>query len=221
MPRLSSENAQHSNLGRYVRTLLRTSQARLVRTPDSIGVDLWYLQETSIQDPGQVTKLSTIIKDVSYYLRHPGSTEADTPGQMGPGMILNDKAEATLLERTPVSNRLCCTYRGPCKTSKALANRHCLFVISTYAAADYSPYAEKDRFCQRLHGSKTDIVVLHYAVVDCIASSEHYLVCPSGSRRQFAVARLVTKPDLNTLLFCIIPSFGITVGVFSLSCGAP
>ena len=91
-----------------VRTLKQMGQqAALVRTLDTLTIDVCCVSETRIQDPTTVVELTAPDVTSHYRLRTSGSPESAAAGQGGVGIVLSSRAEASLTDWIPVSSRLC------------------------------------------------------------------------------------------------------------------
>ncbi|WP_432422671.1 endonuclease/exonuclease/phosphatase family protein [Streptococcus dysgalactiae] len=148
-----------------MQTLVRIGQqANLARTLETLAIDVCCIQETRIQDPRYILRLtSPITPNAKFHLR---LSEASASGQAGVGIALSPRAEAALLDWIPVDSRLCAVrLEGACKVNRRHTDKRNLFVICAYAPKDCNPDAMKDCFYHNLHdlllkASRTDIVIL-------------------------------------------------------------
>ena len=168
-----------------VRTLLQPGQqAALARTIDSLSIDICCVSETRIQDPSNITMLTAPDLSRKFFLRTSGDAEARAAGKYGVGIVLNNRAQAALLDWIPVSSRLCAVrLQGSIKVNKKNSRKRCLFVISAYAPTNCSSDSSKDEFYDQLFTSiqsakSSDIVVLAgdlNAQVGKLSSTESFL----------------------------------------------
>ena len=122
-----------------VRTLMRIGQqASLARTLETLAIDVCCIQETRIQDPSYILRLtSQITPNAKFQLRLSGDPEASASGQAGVGIALSPRAEAALLDWIPVDSRLCAVrLEGACKVNRRSTDKRNLFVICAYAPTD-------------------------------------------------------------------------------------
>jgi len=150
-----------------VRTLKQAGQqAALVRTLDSLAIDVCCVSETRIQDPSTYVNLSAPSVCSRYRLRTSGDPSSQAAGYAGVGIVLSSRAEASLVDWIPVNARLCAVrLTTSTATQRSLGNKRCLFVISAYAPTDPSSEAVKDAFYQELtsllrKAKSSDIIVL-------------------------------------------------------------
>lgn len=74
-------------------------QAALVRTMESFAIEVCCLSETRLQDSNTVVRLASNADfGTKYFLHLSGDTEAAANGLAGVGIVLSDKAEASLLD---------------------------------------------------------------------------------------------------------------------------
>ena len=137
-----------------VRTLRQTGQqAALVRTLDSLAIDICCISETRIQDPSVVSELTAPSLTTRYFLRTSGTPELAAAGQAGVGIVLSSRAEASVVDWIPINSRLCAVRIETAVRTDAMAStRRCLFVVSAYAPTNCSSDTSKDEFYSELYG---------------------------------------------------------------------
>ncbi|CAH8872067.1 unnamed protein product, partial [Trichobilharzia szidati] len=135
-----------------VRTLMQIGQqARLVRTLESLTIDVCCISETRIQDPSKLSSPSGSSSSM-YHLLLSGDPAASASGVAGVGVALSARAEAALLDWIPINSRLCAVrLEGYTKVRSSRPDTRCLFVVSAYAPTDCSPDAMKDEFYHQLN----------------------------------------------------------------------
>ncbi|GAA53045.1 hypothetical protein CLF_109407 [Clonorchis sinensis] len=91
-----------------VRSLKQAGQqVALARTLDSLSIDVCCLSETRTQDASTVIELTAPSLSSRFRLRTSGDAEAAAAGYAGVGIVLSERAEASLLDWIPVDSRLC------------------------------------------------------------------------------------------------------------------
>ncbi|GAA53699.1 polyprotein, partial [Clonorchis sinensis] len=106
---------KHVYLGAFnVRSLKQAGQqVALARTLDSLCIDLSCLSETRTQDTSTVIELTAPSPSSISRLRISDDAEAAAAGFAGVGIVLNERAEASLLDSIPVDSRLCAVRMVP------------------------------------------------------------------------------------------------------------
>ncbi|KER29533.1 hypothetical protein T265_13342, partial [Opisthorchis viverrini] len=90
-----------------VRTLKQAGQqVALARTLDSLCIDVRCLSETRTQDASTVIELTAPSLSSRFRLRPSGDAEAAAPGHAGVGIVLSERAEASLVDWIPLDSRL-------------------------------------------------------------------------------------------------------------------
>ncbi|CAH8584475.1 unnamed protein product [Dicrocoelium dendriticum] len=152
-----------------VRTLLQIGQqAALVRTLQTLSIDICCFSETRLQDSSTVLTLRSPSGDANsiFSLRLSGDDAASSTGQAGVGIALSPRAEAALVDWIPISSRMCAVrLAGSIKASKSRVTNRCLFIIAAYAPTNCSDDSVKNDFYRQLtqllrHRRSTDTVVL-------------------------------------------------------------
>ena len=131
-----------------MRTLKQAGQqAALVSTLESLSIDVCCLSETRLYDSSTVVRLTAPSISSQYFLRCSGDPAATATGHAGVGIVLNSRAEASLLEWIPVNSRICAvrlaTYVGSESRSE---KKRFLSVIAAYAPTNCSPDDVKENF---------------------------------------------------------------------------
>ncbi|KER26511.1 hypothetical protein T265_06233 [Opisthorchis viverrini] len=126
-------------------------QAALALTLDSLGIDVYCVSETRIQDASTVVEPTVASLSTRFRLCTSGDPEATETGCAGFGIILSHRAEGSLLYWIRVDSHPCAvSLETPVKKpNKRAVDRH-LFVASTDAPIDRSSATIKDKFYDAL-----------------------------------------------------------------------
>ncbi|KER30083.1 hypothetical protein T265_13257, partial [Opisthorchis viverrini] len=121
--------------------------AALTPTLDSLGIDVYCVSETRIQDASTVTELTAPSLSTRFQLRTSGDPEAATIGYVGVGIILSHGAEVSLLDWISVDSHIrSVRLATSVKEFNKLEVDRCLFIVFAYAQTDCSSDAVKDGF---------------------------------------------------------------------------
>ncbi|KER32056.1 hypothetical protein T265_01833 [Opisthorchis viverrini] len=166
-------------------TLKQTGQkAALAPTPESLGIDVCCVSETTIQDASTVIELTAPSVSTRFRVRTSGDPEAAAAGCAGVGIVLSHRVEVSLLDWMPVDSRLCAVRLATSvKESQKREVHRCLLIVSVYAPTDFSSDSVKGRFYDALNAPlqrvrSSDIVVGGgdmYAQVGRLSASETQL----------------------------------------------
>ena len=150
-----------------VRSLKQAGQqVALARTLDSLSIDVCCLSETRTQDASTVIELTAPSLSSRFRLRTSGDAEAAAAGYAGVGIVLSERAEASLLDWIPVDSRLCAVRLATSvRESRGSEVHRTLFIVSAYAPTDCSSESAKDSFYDALGAllqqvKTSDIVVV-------------------------------------------------------------
>ncbi|KER28018.1 hypothetical protein T265_05064 [Opisthorchis viverrini] len=150
-----------------VRTLKQAGQqVALARTLDSPCIDVCCLSETRTQDASTVIELTAPSLSSRFRLRTSGDAEAAAAGYAGVGIVLSERAKASLLDWIPVDSRLCAVRLATSvRESRGSEVHRTLFIVSAYAPTDCSSESAKDSFYDALgallqQAKSSDIVVV-------------------------------------------------------------
>ncbi|GAA50796.1 hypothetical protein CLF_105051 [Clonorchis sinensis] len=135
-----------------VRSLKQAGQqVALARTLDSLSIDVCCLTETRTQDASTVIELTAPSLSSRFRLRTSGDAEAAAAGYAGVGIVLSERAEASLLDWIPVDSRLCAVRLATSvRESRGSEVHRTLFIVSAYAPTDCSSESAKDSFYDAL-----------------------------------------------------------------------
>ena len=168
-----------------VRSLMQIGQqASLVRTLDSLAVDVCCVSENRIQDASTVLQIDAPNLSTKYFLRTSGDEHSKAAGLYGVSIVLNQRPEAALLDWIPVNSRLCAVrLEDAIHKNRQRKTKRCLFVIWAYTPTDFSSDDPKDMFYDQLtalinQSRCSDIVILAEdlnAQVGKLSSSEYFL----------------------------------------------
>ncbi|XP_013791819.1 craniofacial development protein 2-like [Limulus polyphemus] len=155
------------NIGAFnVRTLKQMGQqAALARTLDSLAIAVCCICETRLYDSSTVVELTAPSLTQRYYLHCSGDPTAEAVGQTGVGVVLNSRAEATLLDWIPISSCLCTIrLKTEIGISSKCSTKRCLFVVAAYAPTNGSCDSAKDTFYAELstllrRAKNSDVVI--------------------------------------------------------------
>ena len=155
------------NLGAFnVRTLRQLGQqAALATTLDKMNISVCCVSETKIYDTSRILLTSPAVSE-KFWLRCSGDPTAAALGQAGVGIVLNSKAEGSLLEWIPINSRVCAVrLEGNTKANASRSKKRCLFIISAYSPTNASDDPAEEEFLSQLRSlirraKSTDIVVL-------------------------------------------------------------
>ncbi|GAA54449.1 hypothetical protein CLF_102996 [Clonorchis sinensis] len=106
----------------------------------------------SVFKPRKPVYLATFnVRSLKFRLRTFGGAEAAAAGYAGVGIVLSERAEASLLDWIPVDSRLCAVRLATSvRESRGSEVHHTLFIVSAYAPTDCSSESAKDSFYDAL-----------------------------------------------------------------------
>ncbi|KER23522.1 LOW QUALITY PROTEIN: hypothetical protein T265_14625 [Opisthorchis viverrini] len=124
-----------------VRTLKQAGQqVGVVRTLDSLCIDVCCLSETRTEDASTVIDLAAPLLPSRFRLCTSGDAEAAAAGYTKVGIVLSERAEASLLDWIP--SPLCCSATSVRESGGSKVHRT-LLIVSAYAPTDCSSESGK------------------------------------------------------------------------------